>query len=117
MQLLWLPWMTDVLFGGFPCGDLSTNGLQAGLTTGTDSNLVRKQIELANECPQLKWLAMENVPGLLTRPRSKEGEPKGEAPIYTIVELLHAAGFKWCVHLIQATMTSGERNGPLLDKG
>jgi site-specific DNA-cytosine methylase len=107
MQLLWLPWSTHVLFGGFPCGDLSTNGLQAGLTGDTDSNLVRLQIKLADECPELQWLALENVPGMLTRPRCKPGQQRRDAPIYTIMELLDAAGFKWCVHLIQATMPAG----------
>jgi hypothetical protein len=51
---------------------------------------------------QLQWLLLENVPGMLTRPRTERGQPKAEAPIYQIVELLNAAGFRWCGSLTRS---------------
>ncbi|MEV4127049.1 DNA cytosine methyltransferase [Nocardia sp. NPDC049707] len=55
----------DVLTGGFPCQDVSTAGLRAGLTDGTRSGLwsvMRDAVAVLRP----RWVLIENVKGLLS---------------------------------------------------
>jgi DNA (cytosine-5)-methyltransferase 1 len=52
----------DIIYGGFPCQDVSTAGLRKGLD-GERTGLFREAIRLVSECrPQFVFL--ENVPGI-----------------------------------------------------
>jgi DNA (cytosine-5)-methyltransferase 1 len=52
----------DIIYGGFPCQDVSTAGLREGLD-GKRTGLFREAIRLVRECnPQFVFL--ENVPGI-----------------------------------------------------
>jgi DNA (cytosine-5)-methyltransferase 1 len=55
----------DIIFGGFPCQDLSVAGLGAGLE-GSRSGLVFELLRLAREC-RPRFLFLENVPALAVR--------------------------------------------------
>lgn len=52
----------DIIYGGFPCQDVSTAGLRKGLD-GERTGLFREAVRLVRECkPQFVFL--ENVPGI-----------------------------------------------------
>lgn len=55
----------DVICGGFPCQDLSTSGLQAGMGEGTRSGLWRHMAQ-AIDTIKPRWVVIENVAGLLS---------------------------------------------------
>lgn len=55
----------DIIFGGFPCQDLSVAGAGAGLA-GERSGLVFEIFRLAREC-RPRFIFLENVPALAVR--------------------------------------------------
>jgi DNA (cytosine-5)-methyltransferase 1 len=55
----------DVLCGGFPCQDLSTAGLMAGMAPGTRSGLW-EHMAAAIAALRPAWVVVENVTGLLS---------------------------------------------------
>ncbi len=55
----------DIIFGGFPCQDLSVAGTGAGLA-GERSGLVFEIFRLAREC-RPRFIFLENVPALAVR--------------------------------------------------
>ena len=55
----------DVLCGGFPCQDVSSGGLRAGIREGTRSGLWREYARLIGEIHP-KYVIIENVRGLLS---------------------------------------------------
>jgi DNA (cytosine-5)-methyltransferase 1 len=59
-----LPKQTDVLIGGFPCQDISVNGLGKGVKKGKRSGLYRAMVEAIWQT-QPKIFIAENVKGLL----------------------------------------------------
>jgi len=62
----------DVITGGFPCQDLSVNGLKKGLENGTRSGLFSEIIRLAGEL-RPKYIIMENVSNILSGPSWQRG--------------------------------------------
>lgn len=52
----------DIIYGGFPCQDVSAAGLRKGLD-GERTGLFREAIRLVREC-RPKFLFFENVPGI-----------------------------------------------------
>jgi len=57
----------DLLFGGFPCQDLSVAGRRAGLEAGERSSLFFEFARIADALlGDRGWLLVENVPGLLS---------------------------------------------------
>jgi DNA (cytosine-5)-methyltransferase 1 len=52
----------DIIYGGFPCQDVSTAGLRKGLD-GERTGLFREAIRLVSEC-QPQFVFFENVPGI-----------------------------------------------------
>lgn len=62
----------DIIYGGFPCQDVSTAGLRKGLD-GERTGLFREAIRLVRECrPQ--FVFFENVPGIRRYVPSVRGE-------------------------------------------
>ena len=55
----------DVLCGGFPCQDVSSGGLRAGIRQGTRSGLWLEYARLIGEI-RPKYVIIENVRGLLS---------------------------------------------------
>jgi site-specific DNA-cytosine methylase len=53
----------QVVYGGFPCQDVSCAGRRAGVEGGTRSSLFEHMIRLAGEC-RAPFLLLENVTGL-----------------------------------------------------
>lgn len=60
----------DVLAGGFPCQDLSVAGKRAGLA-GERSRLFFDFVRIADSL-NVRWLVLENVPGLLSASRGRD---------------------------------------------
>lgn len=58
-----IPSTADVVIGGFPCQDISINGLRRGVH-GHRSGLYRKMVEVVAQCKPKVFVA-ENVKGLL----------------------------------------------------
>jgi DNA (cytosine-5)-methyltransferase 1 len=56
----------DLWCGGFPCQDLSVAGKRVGITAGERSGLVWRLLDLWDARPEVRWLLLENVPGLLS---------------------------------------------------
>lgn len=54
----------DIIYGGFPCQDISNAGTRAGLA-GERSGLFFEIVRLLDEC-RPKFLFLENVPGIIT---------------------------------------------------
>lgn len=52
----------DIIYGGFPCQDVSTAGLRKGLD-GERTGLFREAVRLVRECKP-KFVFLENVPGI-----------------------------------------------------
>lgn len=78
----------DILFGGFPCQDLSTAGKRKGLT-GERSSLFFEFARLAGVLLP-RWLLIENVSGLLS---SDKGGDMGIV-IETLSELGYGVGWR-----------------------
>jgi DNA (cytosine-5)-methyltransferase 1 len=55
----------DIIFGGFPCQDISVAGLGKGLE-GDRSGLFFEIVRLAREC-EPRFIFLENVPAIRTR--------------------------------------------------
>lgn len=68
----------DVITGGFPCQDLSSEGRGAGLGDGTRSGLFREMLRLACEIREIQgrlpYIIFENVPRLLSGSSDAPGE-------------------------------------------
>lgn len=60
-----LPLPVDIIYGGFPCQDISVAGLGRGLA-GERSGLVFEVLRLVAEC-QPTFVFLENVPAIRTR--------------------------------------------------
>ena len=58
-----MPAQADVVIGGFPCQDISINGLRKGVE-GAKSGLYRQMVEVVERCKPKVFVA-ENVKGLL----------------------------------------------------
>jgi DNA (cytosine-5)-methyltransferase 1 len=56
----------DILFGGFPCQDVSNAGKRAGISEGTRSGLWFEFARIIGEL-RPRIVLVENVPGILTR--------------------------------------------------
>lgn len=55
----------DLIYGGFPCVDLSLAGKRAGITHGKKSGLWREYAKIIRQV-RPSWVFIENVPGLLS---------------------------------------------------
>jgi DNA (cytosine-5)-methyltransferase 1 len=75
----------DILYGGFPCQDISVGGHGKGLA-GERSGLFHEIMRLSKEIKP-KFIFLENVPAILTR--------GGEEVIRTIAEMGYDC--RWCV--------------------
>jgi DNA (cytosine-5)-methyltransferase 1 len=62
----------DIIYGGFPCQDISSAGLGKGLA-GERSGLFSEVVRLANELKPA-FIFLENVPAIRTRGLSRVGE-------------------------------------------
>lgn len=62
----------DIIYGGFPCQDVSTAGLRKGLD-GERTGLFREAVRLVREC-RPKFVFLENVPGIRRYVPSVRGE-------------------------------------------
>lgn len=62
----------DIIYGGFPCQDVSIAGARKGLD-GERTGLFREAIRLVREC-QPKFVFLENVPGIRRYVPSVRGE-------------------------------------------
>jgi len=82
----------DLWCGGFPCQDLSTAGLRAGID-GERSGLVWKFLELA-EHVRPRWMLLENVPGLLS--------VDGGHAFGRVLARLGELGFRWAYRVLDA---------------
>lgn len=63
----------DVITGGFPCQDISSAGLQAGMEFGTRSGLWSEIARLAGEL-RPRFILVENVANLLRGPSDRPGQ-------------------------------------------
>lgn len=79
------PHRADVVFGGWPCQDLSVAGLRRGLA-GEKSGLFFRMVDIAVEA-RAHTIVAENVPNLL---RLEDGEN-----FRLVVQALQAAGFDY----------------------
>lgn len=68
----------DILIGGFPCQDVSTAGLRAGLTDTSRSGLWQYFAE-AIDALRPKFVVIENVRGLLSATANRDMEPGDDA--------------------------------------
>ncbi len=83
---------TDLVCGGFPCQDLSSNGKRAGLA-GHRSGLFFEFARILEEATPL-WFVVENVAGLLS---SNEGRDMG-----TVLATLGDLGYGWAYRLLDS---------------
>lgn len=65
LRACYLPAPVDIVYGGFPCQDLSVAGLGAGLE-GKRSGLFFEILRLVDEC-EPGWVFLENVAAIRTR--------------------------------------------------
>jgi DNA (cytosine-5)-methyltransferase 1 len=82
----------EIVFGGFPCTDLSQAGKQAGIE-GSASGLVRGVLK-AVEQARPEWVLLENVPNMLWL---KQGNAMD-----VITGALSMAGYKWAYRMLDA---------------
>jgi DNA (cytosine-5)-methyltransferase 1 len=77
----------DMIFGGFPCVDLSTIGLQKGITDGSHSKMFFEMVRLIDENPSITSAFFENVANILN------------IGLKDVIETLTARGFtlQWTV--------------------
>lgn len=54
-----------MLVGGFPCQDVSSMGLKAGISEGTRSGLFHQVMRIVDECPTIQVVFLENVSNIL----------------------------------------------------
>ena len=88
----------DIIYGGFPCQDISTLGTGKGLG-GERSGLFFEIVRLANEIKP-KFLFLENVSAITRR-----GGP-------TIIKIITEMGYdcRWCVVSAQGSMAPQKRD-------
>jgi DNA (cytosine-5)-methyltransferase 1 len=91
-ELRAIPRDTDLLLAGFPCQDLSSSGLKAGISGGR-SGLVNEVLRLAHEA-QTPWLVLENVPFLLSL--------NGGAALHLITQELTRLGYRWAYRVVDS---------------
>lgn len=82
----------EIVFGGFPCTDLSQAGKQAGIE-GSASGLILGVLE-AVERARPEWVLLENVPNMLWLKRGNAME--------VITGALANAGYKWAYRMLDA---------------
>ena len=82
----------EIVFGGFPCTDLSQAGKQAGIE-GSASGLILGVLE-AVETARPEWVLLENVPNMLWL---KQGNAMD-----VITGALSTAGYKWAYRMLDA---------------
>ncbi len=66
----------DIVFGGFPCQDISLAGKRAGLD-GKRSGLFFRILEIAHDCGA-QWIFLENVAAISTASATVVDEAEGE---------------------------------------
>lgn len=64
--------VVDIIYGGFPCQDVSLAGARAGLD-GERTGLFREAVRLVRECKP-KFVFLENVPGIRRFVHTVRGE-------------------------------------------
>ena len=82
----------ELLVAGFPCTDLSSAGLKAGIK-GVRSGLVSEVLRLL-ESERPPWLLIENVPNLLNL--------QSGAAMELIVGAVEASGYRWAYRTVDA---------------
>ena len=95
--------------GGFPCQDISSAGKRKGIGASR-SGLVWRFLELWDHHPEVEWLVLENVRGLLTgrSPRTHEaGRDLGETAedsswMGQLLGALADRGLRWAYRLLDA---------------
>jgi DNA (cytosine-5)-methyltransferase 1 len=55
----------EIIIGGFPCQDISSIGLRKGIAQGKRSSLFYEIMRIADECPTVKVLFLENVSNIV----------------------------------------------------
>lgn len=77
----------DVICGGFPCQDVSVAGKREGLG-GERTGLFWEVVRIAREMLPLglRWMVLENVPGLLSS--------RGGRDFHTVLSALAECGFR-----------------------
>jgi hypothetical protein len=55
----------EILVGGFPCQDISSIGLRKGIAEGSRSSLFYEMMRIADECPSIRVLFLENVANIV----------------------------------------------------
>lgn len=76
-----------VIFGGFPCVDVSTIGLQKGITEGSHSKMFFEMVRLLDENPTMEIAFFENVANIIN------------LGLKDVIETLTARGFtlQWTI--------------------
>ncbi|CAG9467237.1 unnamed protein product [Pedinophyceae sp. YPF-701] len=102
-QLRTLPKETECVAAGFPCIDVSVNGLRRGLQ-GPSSGLVAHVFRLLRDAKDrnrpVPWVLLENVEGLLS-PTKDAGGALMPPPVQTIVSEFEAIGYSsWAQRII-----------------
>lgn len=82
----------DIIYGGFPCQDISQAGRRVGLN-GERSGLWFEFLNIVREL-QPKWLLIENVRGLLTSNKGRD--------LATILMGLEKCGYEWGYRILDA---------------
>lgn len=82
----------EIVFGGFPCTDLSPAGKQAGIE-GSASGLILGVLQ-AVEKARPEWVVLENVPNMLWL---KQG-----SAMDVITGALSSAGYSWAYRMLDA---------------
>jgi DNA (cytosine-5)-methyltransferase 1 len=67
IKTLYLPteMAPEMLCGGFPCTDISSIGLQKGITETTASGLFLEMVRIVDDTPSIKILFLENVANIV----------------------------------------------------
>ncbi|GGF15278.1 DNA cytosine methyltransferase [Subtercola lobariae] len=82
----------EIVFGGFPCTDLSQAGRQAGIQ-GSASGLILGVLEAVQRA-RPEWVLLENVPNMLWLKQGNAME--------VITGALSTAGYKWAYRMLDA---------------
>lgn len=88
-----LPTDIDVISAGFPCQNLSSVGLKAGIE-GDQSSLVNEVFRILRKRP-VEWVVLENVAFML---RLKSGQA-----IKSIVDAFEELGYRWAYRVIDSS--------------
>lgn len=82
----------EIVFGGFPCTDLSQAGRQAGIE-GSASGLIMGVLKTV-EVSRPEWVLLENVPNMLWLNRGSAMD--------VITHALSKAGYQWAYRMLDA---------------